>query len=69
MLNIDKTKGGIKMDSNPSIQCIVSECSYHAGEKDYCTLDKISVGRVESVSSKSEDTDCESFIAKDNKTF
>ncbi|WFR55307.1 DUF1540 domain-containing protein [Anaerocolumna sp. AGMB13025] len=57
------------MDSNPSIQCIVSECRYHAGEKDYCTLDKISVGRVESVSSKSEDTDCESFIARDNKAF
>ncbi len=53
---------------NPSIQCIVSECRYHAGNTDYCTLDQISVGRVDSISSKSEDTDCESFIAKE-KTF
>ncbi|QHQ61746.1 DUF1540 domain-containing protein [Anaerocolumna sedimenticola] len=53
---------------NPSIQCVVSECRYHAGNTDYCTLDQISVGRVDSFSSKSEDTDCESFIAKE-KTF
>jgi hypothetical protein len=57
------------MEGNPSIQCVVSECRYHAGEKDYCTLDKIQVGRVDSFSSKSEDTDCESFIVKDDKTF
>ncbi len=53
------------MESNPSIQCIVSECRYHADNDDYCTLDQISVGRVDSYSSKSEDTDCESFISKD----
>jgi hypothetical protein len=53
---------------NSSIECIVSECRYHAGNKDYCTLDKIKVGKTESVTSKSADTDCESFIVKD-KTF
>ncbi len=56
------------MEGNPSIQCIVSECRYHSDDADYCTLDQITVGRVDSISSKSEDTDCESFIAKD-KTF
>jgi hypothetical protein len=51
---------------NPSIQCIVSECRYHAGNTDYCTLDQIMVGRKESFSSKTEDTDCESFIVKES---
>lgn len=53
------------MEGNPSIQCIVSECRYHAGNEDYCTLDQIKVGKSEAVSNKSEDTDCESFIVKD----
>lgn len=56
------------MEGNPSIECIVSECRYHAGKDDYCTLDKIKVGKVESVTAKSEDTDCESFIVK-NKVY
>ena len=56
------------MDVNSSIGCVVTECKYHAGNEDYCTLDKIRVGKKEQYSAKAEDTDCESFIVKD-KTF
>ncbi|MFU0828217.1 MAG: DUF1540 domain-containing protein [Lachnoclostridium sp.] len=57
------------MEGNPSIQCVVSECRYHAGEKDYCTLDKIQIGRTDSFSSSSNETDCESFIVKEDKAY
>ncbi|MDF2586272.1 MAG: hypothetical protein K0S41_113 [Anaerocolumna sp.] len=53
-------------NQNPSIGCVVTECKYHAQNADYCTLDKIMVGKNESFSSKSEDTDCESFIVRDS---
>jgi hypothetical protein len=52
------------METNPSIGCIVSECQYHSEADDYCTLDKIMVGRTEQYSSTSKETDCESFISK-----
>lgn len=51
-------------NNNPSIGCIVSECKYHSDSEDYCTLDKIMVGRTEQVSSNSKETDCESFVPK-----
>lgn len=56
--------GGLKMEENQSIACTVSECRYHANAEDYCTLDQIQVGKTETPSKKSEDTDCESFQVK-----
>ena len=52
------------MEKNPSIQCVVSECRFHAQNADYCTLEKIKVGQNDSFSSKVEDTDCNSFQVK-----
>ena len=49
---------------NKSIACTVNNCSYHAQEVDYCTLDKIQVGTHESNPTKVECTDCESFKLK-----
>ena len=60
-----KQKGGMKMEKNLSIGCVVSECKYHAQSSDYCTLEKIQVGKNDSFSSKKEDTDCNSFERKD----
>lgn len=57
------------MDVNSSIGCSVTECKYHAGKSQHCTLDKIMVGKNESYTSKSEDTDCESFKSKEEKTY
>lgn len=51
-------------DKNPSIECRVEECRFHAGSNDYCTLDKIMVGKHESQATKTECTDCESFKVK-----
>lgn len=56
-------------DKNPSIQCVVSECKYHANSTDYCTLDSIIVSRNETVSQSSADTECGSFIAKQDKFY
>lgn len=49
-------------DSNPSIECEVSECKYHSENKNYCTLDKILVGKHEQRATQVECTDCESFM-------
>ncbi|WP_294372882.1 DUF1540 domain-containing protein [uncultured Clostridium sp.] len=52
------------MDINSSIKCSVSNCSYHAQEKNYCTLNEIQVGTHESNPTMVECTDCQSFKVK-----
>lgn len=54
------------MDKNSSIKCVVSECKYHANQTDYCTLDQINVGRTEDCPTSSDETDCESFMVKND---
>lgn len=49
---------------NKSIACTVNNCSYHAQEKNYCTLDAIQVGTHESNPTQVECTDCQSFKLK-----
>jgi len=56
-------------EKNPSIQCVVEECKYHANNADYCTLDSIRVTSTTKNSQTSEDTECGSFIAKGDKFF
>lgn len=50
--------------ANQSISCTVKQCSYHCDSKDYCSLDKISVGTHEQNPTQVQCTDCESFKAK-----
>ena len=57
-------KGVIFMDIDSSIKCSVSNCSYHAQEKNYCTLNEIQVGTHESNPTMVECTDCQSFKVK-----
>lgn len=52
-------------EKNPSIECSVNNCSYHAQSEDYCTLHKIKVGTHESNPQEKECTDCDSFELKD----
>lgn len=52
------------MEKNPSIQCTVDDCRYHADRVDYCTLDNILVGKNETKAVETENTDCESFKVK-----
>lgn len=49
---------------NKAIACTVNNCTYHAQETNFCTLDKILVGTHESNPTKVECTDCESFKVK-----
>ncbi len=56
-------------EKNPSIQCIVKECKYHANNTDYCTLDSIRVNNTGQASQTSSDTECGSFIPKEDKFF
>lgn len=46
---------------NESIKCTVQQCKYHNGEKDYCSLDCITVGTHESNPTMTECVDCKSF--------
>lgn len=58
------------MDSkNNCIQCIVDECKYHSQSENFCTLDKILVGKSESTATATTNTDCESFIVKQNSAY
>ena len=51
-------------DINESIQCTINNCTHHAADKDYCTLNTIKVGTHEKNPTKVECTDCESFVNK-----
>ena len=50
--------------ANSSIKCTVHQCEYHCDQKDYCSLENITVGTHEDNPSMIECTDCESFRAK-----
>jgi hypothetical protein len=52
------------MDINKSIGCNVHECKYHAGTQHYCTLNDIMVTHHVEPAKTKENTDCESFEAK-----
>lgn len=52
------------MNHNDSIACTVDECKYHCKDDDYCTLNKIQVGKHEGHAKDVECTDCDSFELK-----
>lgn len=52
------------MQNNMSIACSVKECKHHASSDNYCTLDKIHVGKCDCDTCSCEDTECGSFQAK-----
>lgn len=52
------------MQKNPSIGCTVSNCQFHAGNENYCTLQQIMVGTHGHAAKQVECTDCESFKLK-----
>lgn len=49
---------------NESIRCSINNCTYHAKDENYCTLEAIKVGTHEENPTKKECTDCESFVNK-----
>jgi len=55
--------------TNPSIQCTVDQCAYHAKNANYCSLNSIKVGTHEVDPTVPQCTECESFVrdCKDGK--
>ena len=49
---------------NKSIGCVVSECKYHDGKENFCTLQQIQVSKHEATAKSVECTDCASFEAE-----
>ena len=54
----------LECGKNESIACSVHNCSYHAKNEDYCTLNQIKVGTHEANPTVVECTDCQSFKCK-----
>ncbi len=50
--------------ANNSIKCTVEQCKYHCGDKQYCSLDCITVGTHEANPEVCECVDCQSFSKK-----
>ena len=50
--------------ANHSIACSVQQCMHHCGDKNYCSLDCISVGTHEVNPTEVQCVDCESFRLK-----
>lgn len=49
---------------NSNIGCSVNECRHHSPDKNYCTLQQVQIGKTQTTSTTSKDTDCESFEVK-----
>ena len=50
--------------ANQCIHCTVENCKYHNIERDYCSLDSISVGTRDDYPTDCNRVDCESFEPK-----
>ncbi|MBK1810889.1 DUF1540 domain-containing protein [Clostridium sp. YIM B02505] len=49
------------MKHNDSIGCVVTECKYHAKDKNFCSLDQIMVVKHTAKAEDVQCTDCGSF--------
>ena len=51
----------MRNNANKSIGCTVTQCEYHCGSENYCSLDKINVGTHEQEHGSCSITECNSF--------
>lgn len=51
-------------NANRSIECVVTNCTHHCGNQDFCSLDAIRVGTHEANPTVDQCTDCQSFKLK-----
>lgn len=49
---------------NKAIECNVTQCAHHCDMENYCSLNKIKVGKHEAHPTKTQCTDCQSFTCK-----
>ncbi len=52
---------------NQSIACTVSQCAHHAGNCNYCVLEKVTIGTHEANPTVVQCVDCESFVLDSTK--
>lgn len=50
-----------KKNVNPNICCNVTQCKHHCGEKQYCSLDGITVSKQNASAQTKRETVCNSF--------
>lgn len=50
--------------TNRAIGCTVTECKHHCKDDQYCSLQKIQVGKCESCAHTADNTECASFEKK-----
>ena len=51
-------------NANPCIECVVTQCAHHCQSENYCSLDRIMVGKHEPIPTMDQCTDCMSFVKK-----
>lgn len=51
-------------NKNESIHCSVTNCRYHCGKANYCSLNTVSIGSHEANPTQPECVDCNSFEQK-----
>ncbi|MEY8322165.1 DUF1540 domain-containing protein [Lachnospiraceae bacterium 46-61] len=50
--------------ANECIRCTVTNCKYHCGSRNNCSLQSIQVGTHEANPTMDQCTDCQSFVLK-----
>lgn len=51
-------------NANECIKCTVQQCANHCSDKNYCSLDCVTIGTHEANPSMDQCTDCKSFKVK-----
>ena len=62
----------VKMDKksvNPNIGCNVTQCKYHCGESQNCSLDGITVSKQTSNANTKKETICNSFERRSGQSL
>ena len=55
-------------NANPSIECTVTSCAYHCADKQYCSLNSIKVGCMDTDVANAGSTECASVRLGDHGT-
>ncbi|MBQ4347488.1 MAG: DUF1540 domain-containing protein [Firmicutes bacterium] len=50
--------------ANKCIRCTVPQCAHHCGDKNFCTLDCVTIGTHEKNPTDDQCVDCQSFILR-----
>ena len=57
----------MNVNANESIQCSVTSCAHHCGDRNYCSLNAIQVGCCNCIPTQCEGTECASFRLRETR--